>query len=72
MPFHRHVLQLSVADGVNLFLCFDLNRTHHYQGPTQNIHVTPGHAYIVSAWVKLLNEHAGQTLKVVVNFQFTG
>ena len=61
-----------MAHGVNSNLCFDPHRTHYYQGPLQNIHVTPGQAYSVSAWVKLLNDHAGQNIEVEVDFEFSG
>ena len=47
-------------------------RAHYYDGPTQYIHVIPGHIYRVSAWIKVLNDHAGQNVDAAIDFQFTG
>ncbi|KAK7104256.1 anti-sigma-I factor RsgI6-like [Littorina saxatilis] len=35
-------------------------RHENYESPTQNIHLTPGHSYHVSGWVKLLTDPADQ------------
>ncbi|KAK7104990.1 hypothetical protein V1264_019621 [Littorina saxatilis] len=48
-------------------------RQHSYEGPAQHIHVTPGHAYHASAWVKLLNNPGntnGETLELELDFLF--
>ncbi|XP_070179896.1 uncharacterized protein [Littorina saxatilis] len=54
----QHALQVS-------------GRKQNWQGPSQYIHVTAGQAYHGEVWVKLLNDHSGQSIDFMADFEFT-
>ncbi|KAK7105034.1 uncharacterized protein [Littorina saxatilis] len=47
-------------------------RTQYFMGPSQIVPVKTGHIYTFSAWVKLLNDHDGQSLEVEAAYTYPG